>query len=190
MRNSYLTYGGKITKDDMYNFSGDASTGYTMTIPKTVPSYKIVPVQFGSGFLGGFNGWDISQQYAPLPKEYANFSSFDGSILELANENQRQLISICLEHLRRRLIELMQYGIVRVLPKLIAKVDQDNAIVLNWVHVNFRIYFNFEQSIENSYYGVISQDGSGGISTKTGKLNEDNYVGIIDAILAYVIDNS
>lgn len=190
MKNSYRTYGGQIAKNDLPDFPDDILAGGAPSSFKVASSYKNAYVQPGSGFWSGYNGLDISRQYAALPEEYTIFSSLDGSVLELANANQRRFILMCLQYMRSQLIALTQFGVIRILPKLSTTVDQDNAIILNWVNTNFRIYFSFEQFIENSYYGVIAQDSYRNISTNTGLLNEENYSSVIDLILSYVINNS
>ena len=97
----------------------------------------------------------------------------------------------CLQYLKNRLLKIYaQYGVIRVLPKLSITSDEDDAIVLNWAYANFRIYFTFEKSIENSYYGIVAQNTEETVFTNSGKLTETNYSSIIDMILAYVIDYS
>jgi len=183
MKNMYNTYRQQHSQTPSIYFSGSNSHIDTSL-------YKDAYAQSGSGFSKGSNGLDVAQQYTPLPEEYTIFSNLDVSIFKSATTGQEHLISMFLQQMKIRLIELSQNGTVRILPKLIATTDQDDAIILNWIGANFRIYFSFEKIAENSYYGIITQDHIGNISTTAGKLNEGNYVPVIEYVLSYVINNS
>ena len=129
--------------------------------------------------------------YMPLPEEYSVFSEVDEKYFLLNDTEQHCFFSQCLSYLRTKLSYLYSnVGVLKVLPKLSMTTDDDAAIVLNWAYTSFRIYFNFEVKVEDSYYGVISRSSEESISTNTGKLTKSNYSVIIDSILYYVLNNS
>lgn len=128
--------------------------------------------------------------YTPLPEEYSIFSEIDLSFFSLCDTEQHCLLSMCLQYLKKQLLKLyMQFGVVRILPKLSASFD-DEAIILNWAYTNFRIYFNFENSLNSSYYGIVAQINEENIFTNSGKLNKSNYANVIDVLLQFVIEYS
>lgn len=144
----------------------------------------------GSGFWNGLRGLDVSRQYARLPEEYAVFSEIDEACFHLTSTEQERLFSKCLRHLRSCLLDLYtQMGVIRVLPKLDVTTDNDGAIVLNWAYTGFRIYFNFERSVDESFFGIVIQNDDG-IATNTGKLNSRNCASVVEAVLLYVINHS
>lgn len=129
--------------------------------------------------------------YMPLPEEYSVFSEIDDKYFLLKDTNQHRFVSQCLYYLKSKLSYLYaNAGVVKVLPKLSVTTDEDEAIILNWAYTSFRIYFNFEIQVEDSYYGIVAQSTEESISTNTGKLTEKNYSAVLDSILNYVIYNS
>ena len=133
----------------------------------------------------------ISTIYIQLPEEYDVFSNIDCSLSSLNDTDQHRFLSQCLQYLKVQLYKLYtQYGIVQILPKLNVASDEDGAIILNWAYANYRIYFNFEKEIKNSYYGIVAQNAEDTVFTKTGKLSIENYCTVINVILDFVMDNS
>lgn len=129
--------------------------------------------------------------YALLPEEYSIFSEIDCDSFERNDTAQNNFLALCLRYMKSQIHKIYaQYGVIRVLPKLSISSDEDDAIVLNWAYANFRIYFNFEKIIENSYYGIVAYNMEETMFTNSGRLTETNYPSVIDRILAYVIDNS
>lgn len=144
-----------------------------------------------TSYITNENDQCSASNYTLLPEEYSIFSEIDGSCFTRNDTAQDRFLALCLQYLKNRLLKIYaQYGVIRVLPKLSITSDEDDAIVLNWAYANFRIYFTFEKSIENSYYGIVAQNTEETVFTNSGKLTETNYSSIIDMILAYVIDNS
>lgn len=130
-------------------------------------------------------------KYLMLPEEYAIFTDFDHSLFVLEDTEQHRFLAMCLQHLQKQLRNIFaHYGIVKVLPKMNITNDADDAIVLNWAYTTFRIYFNFELCVDASYYGIVAQNNEDSIFTHSGKLNDKNYMSVIDMLLKYVIDNS
>lgn len=133
----------------------------------------------------------VLSSYSMLPEEYDIFSDIDNSYFLLEDTKQHRLLSSCLKYLRDQLFRLyVQYGAVRILPKLKMLLDSDGAIVLNWAYATFRIYFSFESSIDNSFFGMVAQQTEDTMFTSTGKLNEMNYQDAINKALEYAISNS
>lgn len=157
---------------------------------KSTQSTKDV-YQQANTYLAGEKKQGVHAKYSLLPEEYAIFADLDSSLFVLGDTEQHRFLAKCLQHLQSQLRNiLVHYGIVRVLPKLSITNDEDGAIVLNWAYTNFRIYLNFELSVDNSYYGIVAQNNEENIFTNSGKLNDRNYVSVIDMLLKYVIDNS
>lgn len=133
----------------------------------------------------------VATAYTSLPEEYAIFSEIDKSFFSLNDTEQHRFLSLCLQYLKKLLLEIYKrIGVVRVLPKLSTSLDEDGAIILNWAYTNFRIYFNFENLIDSSYYGIVAQSSEDAIFTNSGKINESNYTSVIETLLKYVIENS
>lgn len=133
----------------------------------------------------------ITSIYMQLPEEYAVFSEIDNKYFFLDDTEQHRLLSMCLKHLKTQLVNLyVKFDITRILPKLSITFDEDKAIVLNWTHTNFRVYFNFEVVADSSYYGIVAQNNEGGIFTNSGRLDTENYNLVMNNILQYVIENS
>ena len=70
------------------------------------------------------------------------------------------------------------------------EIDAEDAIVLNLAYANYRIFFNFEKKINNSYYGIVSKNEYDVFKSISGKLNEENYQDVIIKILQYILKNS
>lgn len=142
-------------------------------------------------YLVGEKKQGVHTKYSMLPEEYAIFADLDNSLFVLDDTEQHRFLAKCLQHLQSQLRNIfVHYGIVQVLPKLSITNDEDGAIILNWAYTNFRIYMNFEHSVDNSYYGIVAQNNEENIFTNSGKLNDRNYVSIINMLLKYVINNS
>mgnify|MGYP000108169375 CR=1 FL=1 len=155
MNDSYLSYNNELTKREKYQRSS---------------SYIVNSED---------NESDVSLNYTLLPEEYSVFSELNEDLFVLSDTEQHQFLSQCLQYLKYQLLNIYaQYGIIRVLPKLSASTDEDKAIILNWAYTNFRVYFNFEVIVDNSYYGIVAQNAENSIFTNSGKLNKKNYTSI------------
>ncbi len=167
MNDSYLSYNNELTKRKKYQRSS---------------SYIVNSED---------NESDVSLSYTLLPEEYSVFSELNEDLFVLTDTEQHQFLSQCLQYLKYQLLNIYaQYGIIRVLPKLSASTDEDKAIILNWAYTSFRVYFNFEVIVDNSYYGIVAQNAENSIFTNSGKLNKENYTSIMDSILQYIMENS
>lgn len=82
----------------------------------------------------------------------------------------------------------MYYGAVKILPKLNISNDTDDAIIINWIYSNYRIYVNIEKRIEDSFYGIVIQDQEQNIRSNSGKMDYANYKKIIDQILYFLFN--
>lgn len=128
--------------------------------------------------------------YEPLPLEYDVFSELNIQKIH-ALATQKMFLDAILSELRSELQEVfMQYGTIKELPKLHITNDTDNAIILNWIYSNYRIYLNIEKTIEKSFYGVVLQDQEKNIHFKTGKVTYDNYRSIIPKILDFLFNQT
>ena len=129
--------------------------------------------------------------YGVLPEEYSIFSKIDSSYFTKNDTAQHRFLAVCLQYLKKKLLwAVKRYEVTQVLPKLSITFDEDDAIILNWAYVNYRIYFSFEKKIENSYYGIVAQAAEERTSIDTGRLTEKNFSAIFDMVLNYVFENS
>lgn len=129
--------------------------------------------------------------YQMLPEEYNIFSDINFKILQNINEKQKNFFFSFINTLRDFLkIIYINIGIVKILPKLRIEIDAEDAIVLNLAYANYRIFFNFEKKINNSYYGIVSKNEYDVFKSMSGKLNEENYQDVIIKILQYILKNS
>ncbi len=134
-----------------------------------------------------------SDLYLPLPEEYDIFTQIDPSLFFKRDTKQYELVSNCLKYLRRILqILYKERGVVCVLPKLIPSYDDRGTILFNWAYSTFRAFLSFEN--ENGRYdafcGIVYQSDENSVSTQTRKINDENYMEMIDELLQLVINNS
>ena len=143
----------------------------------------------GNSYIAQTNQQNTLPTYFPLPEEYSVFEDIDNGFFYLEDTAQHRLISLCLQQLKKSLYQLYElYGILRPLPKLKISHDEDDAIILNWAYVGFRIYINFEVAINNSYYGIVALNGEDKFDSSTGKIDDKNYVSVIEQILHYIMN--
>ena len=168
--------------------------GEVLSVASHLYNLSRLELSFQDSFRYFVFNWEeeqISLPYVQLPEEYAIFSEIDNSFFSLTDTEQHRFLSLCLQHLKTQLLNLyIKLNVVRVLPKLSITFDKDGAIVLNWAYTSFRVYFNFETVVENSYYGIVAQNSEDTIFSNAGKLNDRNYALVINNILQYVIENS
>lgn len=154
-------------------------------------STNLTPYQMGNSYIHKADESQAISNYLILPEAYDIFSAISNEFFVLSDTEQHRFLSLCLQYLKEQLLHLyVTLGIIRILPKLSISVDIDNAIILNWAYANFRIFFNFEQSVRDSFFGVATQSDEDHVSLNSGKLNEENYTTIIDTILKLVINFS
>ena len=126
--------------------------------------------------------------YELLPMEYDVFSELNVQSLHFQT-SQKEFLDAILGDLRTKLKELfVYYGAVKMLPKLNISNDIDNAIIINWIYSNYRIYVNIERKIEDSFYGIVIQDQEQNIRSNSGKMDYANYKKIIDQILYFLFN--
>lgn len=79
----------------------------------------------------------VATQYTMLPEEYSIFSEIDSDFFWRKDTEQHRFLSACLQYLRSQLFKIyIKFGVLRILPKLNITSDEDDAIILNWVHKN------------------------------------------------------
>jgi len=126
--------------------------------------------------------------YELLPMEYDVFSELNIQNIHFQT-SQKAFLDVILNDLRDKLRELfVYYGAIRMLPKLNIANDKDDAIIINWIYSNYRIYMNIERKIEDSFYGVVIQDQEQNIRSNSGKMDYSNYKKIIDQILYFLFN--
>jgi len=78
----------------------------------------------------------------------------------------------------------------RRLHKLSASESEDGACLIEWHFAKFHIGLSFEPDAKESFYFLVSTDGSiGRVETKTSKINDDLDT-IISCIVQFVICNT
>lgn len=126
--------------------------------------------------------------YEPLPMEYDVFSELNIQDVQFQT-SQKEFLDAILSDLKNKLKELFTYyGAIKTLPKLTVLNDIDNAIIINWIYSNYRIYVNIESKIEDSFYGIVIQDQEKNIRSNSGKMDYTNYKKIIDQILYFLFN--
>lgn len=131
------------------------------------------------------------RDYQLLPEEYDVFSKIDISIIQNQESEQFELFESFRYILKKKLLEIFrQFGVLRILPKLNLIIDQDEAIVLEWGYVNYRIYLNFEKNVKESFYGIIVVDAETGTSSESGKIQKNNLEDIVNKILIFLFSYS
>lgn len=126
--------------------------------------------------------------YEPLPIEYDVFSELNIQDVQFQT-SQKEFLDAILSDLKNKLKELFAcYGAIKTLPKLTVLNDTDNAIIINWIYSNYRIYVNIESKIEDSFYGIVIQDQEKNIRSNSGKMDYTNYKKIIDQILYFLFN--
>ena len=129
--------------------------------------------------------------YQILPEEYDVFSKIDKKYFSVQDSEQDKYVAHFLIMLKEELRDLLAHqGIVKILPKLHMSIDEDDAVVLNWAYVNYRIFFNFERNANESYYGIVTTNDSVEYSSTVGQLNHENFQNIIAKVLKYICENS
>lgn len=134
-----------------------------------------------------------SQEYTILPEEYSIFSEVNNELFFKQNTLQEQLISLCLNYLKEKLIDIfLSQGIIGVLPKLNVLNDDENNVTINWFYSNYRIFFSFDSEKANyqSFCGVVLQEDNDSFSSHSKKITKDNYKDVVDNVLKIVINNS
>ena len=126
--------------------------------------------------------------YTLLPEEYSVFSEIDPTYFLLDDTEQHSFLASCLLYLKAQLLNIYtKVGVICIFPKISISMESDGAITLNWAYANFRIYFNFEPLVDNSFYGMVAQSVDENIFTNVGKLNKKNFHAVIDSLLEYVV---
>ncbi len=125
--------------------------------------------------------------YRLLPPEADIFAEVERTDIILSHEEQSRFLREFLLEMRGRLTEMVsRYDEPFYLPRLSITKNNDNAAVLSWEHLNFRIFFDFETEIHKSFYGVVAETSEWDTFTRTGKLDTENYRNVIAAVLRFV----
>lgn len=134
-------------------------------------------------------GDNYIDNYQILPEEYDIFSKLNHDLLLNKSSLQTEFLSRFLDEFKSSLLYLYsQYGIIKILPKMFLTTDDDQALILNWIDTNYRIFFNFENNVEDSYFGIAATDSESNFSSTSGKLNDNNYQAIIQKVIIYVCE--
>lgn len=128
-------------------------------------------------------------EYNLLPEEYDVFSEIiDYEKLGCLEEQKDLLIEITNQINKSLKIINCKYGVLKVLPKMEISADADGAIVMNWPYSLYRIYFDIEKRVNESFYGLVIRDSENGIQTRTEIITRENCAEIISYILQYVFN--
>lgn len=134
---------------------------------------------------------EIILDYKSLPEEYRVFpglSSFDCSRCE---PEQKDLLEEIINQVSNALKTVYyQYGIIKILPKFEISFDSDDAVILNWPYAVYRIYFDIESEVKNSFYGIVIRDFNNSIQTKTESISKENCASIVRQIIQYVFNRT
>ena len=129
--------------------------------------------------------------YDILPEEYNVFSSINFNILSQSDTKQKELLEKIFQCIRSSLkLIYYEYGILKILPKLDLSIDDDGALILNWAYAMYRIYFDIEKDIDNSFYGLIIKDSENSIQTKTELITKENCAEITGQIIQYIFNQT
>ena len=160
---------------------------------KNLPSHKY---DCQKTYLKAIERDENSLPYVALSDDYDVFSFFDKSYLYRTDTKQFELISLCFQFLRGKLVRIMRedrlYRRERVLPKIIMVQGEDGSIAFNWAFSSFRatLLFESEEGDKSAYCSIVFQRTADSISIETDEVNENNYSKVMEKLLFSVIENS
>ena len=143
-------------------------------------------------YLNNYSSSTEVVNYRQLPEEYDVFSNIRSELTKITEDKskQKKLINSFCDSLQKYLFKnIDSNGIKTVLPKFTIEKDPDDAYIFNLIKNNYRIFINFEKEINNSFYGIILQQISEGYVSTTGKINNDNYVALIEKLSQIILTN-
>lgn len=134
---------------------------------------------------------EIKLDYSILPEEYNVFLGVDEPDMNSANPEQIELYQTIKAEIMSAMRDVfVSIGVVRVLPKVAVSIDTENAIIINWPYSLYRVYFDIEQNVKLSFYGLVIREGENSVQTKTAPLNKDNCSEVVRQIIQYIFNHT
>lgn len=133
---------------------------------------------------------EILLDYIVLPSEYDVFSQLDFNVLNNCSPDQRKLFDQIYHQITNTLkIIYCNYGVVKPLPKMDLSLDSDGALILTWTYTLFRVYFDIEKNIINSFYGLVIYESDNSIQTKTDLIKSSEFEQVVRQIIQYIFNH-
>lgn len=126
-------------------------------------------------------------EYDLLPAEYDIKKIIKGNMPSISNENQKQMFYCIINNIESEFRNLYYQNYIKHIPKINVYTDEDDAIILSWAYSIYRIYFDIEKNIQDSFYGMIIKASEKNIQTKTDVLTKENCANIVEEALQYIL---
>lgn len=116
------------------------------------------------------------------------FSQVNITIDKLSEGEQKNFLTKIIDCIKERIQQEINKGKdISYLPNIETNIDDDTAIIMVWQFPFFRVFFDIEPMVENSFFGYLGKDEFGGSFSKTEPINLANYCQYIESIMNYVI---